>query len=154
MSEKNCSSWFQILETNWFWFYCKWDYVFSGKATPVMGLIVKEKRIWRELCQVCRPTDISFSVVGDKVLFVQEVWWCNCRLISQKRRSSSPWRNIQRWLRRKTGEICEALIDIFLCTYLIFNWQVHCHQKAIWSEAPVHRAYYALQTMQVDKICL
>ena len=119
-----------------------------------MGLIVKEKRIWRELCQVCRPTDVSFSVVGDKVLFLQEVWWCNCRLISQKRKSSSPWRSIQRWLRRKTGEICEALIDIFLCTYMIFNWQVHCHQKAIWSEAPVHRAYYALQTMQVDKICL
>ena len=37
----------------------------------MMGLIVKEKRIWRELCQVYRPTNISFSVVGDKVLFLQ-----------------------------------------------------------------------------------
>ena len=42
--------------------------VFSGKASPVMGLIVKEKRIWRELCQVSSdfilPISIMASIAG------------------------------------------------------------------------------------------
>ena len=90
-----------------------------------MGLIVKEKRIWRELCQVSFVKNfllaISMSMIKCQChcqcllclhfLLPFSMSPCHngfhCRRISQKQRWSSSWRNDQRWLRRKIGEICK-----------------------------------------------